>query len=207
MERLQLLAEEREHFNREIHDGLGGYLSSALSIAERVSGTESTLTETLRDATEEMRLMLDTAELGEGSIGFIIGTHRQKLQRQCEAKGFSFEWQINDTVPTEHIGPSGALSIIRIVQETVTNALRHSNGNRICISVYECQATLRLEIADNGVCNTLSRLDGQGINNIRKRATEIGALVEFEPNSALGGLLVVLLLPLRNVDSNNVQSL
>jgi len=206
MERHRLLAEEREHFNREMHDGLGSYLSSALSIAEDVSGSESALTETLRDATEEMRLMLHTAEVGDSSIGFIIGTHRLKLQRQCEAAGFSFEWQVNDTSRIEHLGPNGALNIIRIVQEAVANAIRHSNGDCISISVHESEVELRLEIADNGVCNTVSRLDGHGIQNIRKRATEIGASVEFEVNGALGGLAVVLMLPLKHDDSVDPQS-
>ena len=152
-----------------------------------------------------MRLMLDTAEAMGEDVGMILGPLREKLQRQADAAGFQLIWQIEDTTPV-HPMPGVALNLIRIVQEAFANALRHSNGNRICISVYETDSTLRLEIADNGVCNTVSRLDGHGIHNIRKRATEIGASIEFETNGALGGLAVVLMLPLKVDDSVDPQS-
>jgi signal transduction histidine kinase len=195
MERQQLLTAERERFGRDMHDGLGGHLSTALALAESRLGANAPLTNTIRDATDEMRLMLDTASAMDEDIGMVIGSLRARLQSQADIVGFELLWQIEDTSPINKLGPGAAMSLIRIVQESVNNAIKHSGGDVIRVSVYDHENAVHLEIADNGRCVTLEREHGNGVRNIGKRAEELGASVSFDPESELGGLAVCVEIP------------
>ena len=196
MEHEKILARERERFNRDMHDGLGGHLSTALALAESNMGPDASLTKTIKDATDEMRLMLDTAGAMGEDIGMILGSLRHKLHRQAQAAGFQLVWDIKDVSSVRSLEVGKELDLIRIVQESVNNALRHSGGNVVRVSVYEKNDDVLLEIADNGKCVNLSRETGNGIRNIEKRAKELGALISFTCNSELGGLLVSVRIPI-----------
>lgn len=190
MERQQILATERERFGRDMHDGLGSHLSTALALSESKLGAESPLTNTIRDATDEMRLMLDTASAIDEDIGMIIGSLRAGLQSQAEIAGFNLIWNIAETSPIKSLGPGTALSLVRLIQECVNNALKHSGGDLIRVSVSVKEREILLEICDNGKCIRLNRKQGKGINNITKRTQELNALLSFNQQSPMGGLSV-----------------
>jgi len=197
MEREQLLAQERERFNRDLHDGLGGYLAGALAMAERLSGDRSSLVSTLQDATDEMRLMIDTAEASGADLGMIVGTMRPKLERHLNCAGFELHWTVLDTHHVNELGPSAAMQLVRIAQEVVCNAVKHSGGSlmRIRLANNDCDNRVALSFSDNGTCHRLSRERGNGMRNIQARANQLNALITCEPKGELGGLTVSLLLP------------
>lgn len=197
MEREQLLAQERERFNRDLHDGLGGYLAGALALAERASGKQSSLVSTLQDATDEMRLMIDSAEASGADLGMIVGTMRPKLERQLNSAGFKLLWTVLDTHHVNELGPSAAMQLVRIAQELVCNAVKHSGGSlmRIRLANSECGNRVALCFSDNGTCQHLFRERGNGMRNIGIRADLLDAQITFEPCGELGGLTVCVLLP------------
>ena len=196
MERANVLAQERERFNRDMHDGLGGYLANALAIAETTQGAQSNLVSTLRDATEEMRLMIDSAEASDGDIGMVLGTARPRLERHLQSRGFSLIWKIEDTETIQSMGPANAMQLIRIVQEGVTNACKHSGGDcvEVCLRIVDIDCVL-VEVSDNGVCNALFRERGNGVGNIMTRARQLGGSAEFISSGKLGGLTVEISIP------------
>lgn len=196
MEREKILATERERINRDMHDGLGGHLSTALALAELDDGSNASLTQTIRDATEELRLMIDSAAVLGEDVGLLLGALRPKLQRQAEAADFQLLWRIQDTSPIDALSHGAALSLIRIVQEAVTNAIKHSGGNLIRVSAKDVNHHVVVEIADNGTClNFTGSEGGNGIPNIQKRAEELGAKVQLTHQSDFGGLSVMLSIP------------
>ena len=191
LEQQQILAQERERFNRDIHDGLGGYLAGALAMAESSSGNSSALATTLRDATDEMRLMLDSAEAHGDDLGMILGNIRPKLERQLKQSGFTLTWYINETAPIEFLGPSAVVQVVRIVQESVNNSMKHSGGNHVCVSLQDTSDnTVQLDISDNGTCDSTTRIGGRGMSNIRARALQVNARVTIIPAGKLGGCTI-----------------
>lgn len=73
-----------------------------------------------------------------------------------------------------------SLAIYRIVQEALTNAARHGNPRSVSVSLAEDAASIRVEIADDGV----------GFNS-RKRPSSVGMLSMHERARAIGGKLTV----------------
>lgn len=196
MERERLIAQERERFNRDLHDGLGGYLAGALAIAERSTGEQSSLVSTLRDATDEMRLMIDSAEASGADLGMIVGTMRPKLERLLNNAGFDLKWTVQDTHPVKELGPSSAMQLVRIAQEAVCNAIKHSGGSLMHIKLANSACgQVALSISDNGDCQNLNRTCGNGMRNMRLRAEKINACVSTDQAGELGGLTLTVILP------------
>lgn len=196
IEREQVISQERERMNSEMHDGLGGYLAGALALAEERLGTTSQVVTTLRDATDEMRLMIDSAEASEEDIGMVIGTLRPKLERQCDMRGFTLIWDVQETRSGRSLGPTSALHLIRIVQEAVTNAVKHSGGDLIKVSIRDGEYdSIELSISDNGQFTDLSRTGGRGVYNIQKRVDQLEAQCAFVRSVDLNGLSVNVSLP------------
>jgi signal transduction histidine kinase len=88
------------------------------------------------------------------------------------------------------------LAAYRIVQESLTNVLRHSSARSASILVAYGRNVLRLEVEDDGVGREGSTDPGFGIVGMRERATGLGGALEAGP-LAEGGFRVCATLPLR----------
>ena len=83
-----------------------------------------------------------------------------------------------------------ALNIFRILQEAFTNALKHSGASLINI-FFESDSRLYIAIKDNGtgINDTNYLNNGNGIKNMKSRASESGLLLSIEKNGATGTLI------------------
>ena len=64
-ERASARAQERARFNREIHDGLGAQLITALRGVERGALDKQQVAQTLQEGLDELRLLMDSSDLGQ----------------------------------------------------------------------------------------------------------------------------------------------
>jgi signal transduction histidine kinase len=91
----------------------------------------------------------------------------------------------------EHLNSERALQLLRIVQEAVSNAIRHGNADYVCISISGDTRHLELEVTDNGHgihaeengCQHNGHLaplyGGIGLKNMAYRARRIGGLLQI----------------------------
>jgi signal transduction histidine kinase len=89
------------------------------------------------------------------------------------------------------------LSAYRIVQESLTNTLRHSHATRAQVSVRAGGGAVRVEIRDDGPARAAGRVDGsarRGIVGMRERALLLGGTLDAGPLPD-GGFRVVARLP------------
>ena len=97
--------------------------------------------------------------------------------------------------------PAGVeLAAFRIVQEALTNTVKHADADRAWVSVRYGPHTLELEIADDGRGVNGSRVrgdgGGHGLVGMRERAALYGGTLHVGPRSSSGGHLVRARLPL-----------
>ena len=84
------------------------------------------------------------------------------------------------------------LTAYRIVQESLTNVLRHaSRGVTASVKVYEARGDLVVEVADTGTPGRF--VEGHGITGMRSRAEALGGTLEVDVN---GGFTVIARIPL-----------
>ncbi|MBW2293530.1 MAG: hypothetical protein JRG94_14635 [Deltaproteobacteria bacterium] len=201
LERSQAVSDERERIMREMHDGLGGHLVSALSMVDEDEDEPSELADALRGSLEEMRLVIHSLDSDINDITALLGTLRERLERRMRRAGLSFRWQVTDVPEVDRFGPEHFLHILRIFQEAITNALKHASAKVITVAtgVYsnygntEGQEHIFIRIADDG-CGVSPDLEaGYGIQNMTFRARALDGELHVKPLEA--GTMVELRFP------------
>ena len=100
-----------------------------------------------------------------------------------------------DVAGTPHeLPPAFQLSVYRIVQEALTNTLRHADATHAIVSLGFDPNEVTVEIVDDGVA-TAGNGGGRGLLGMRERAAVFGGTVEAGPVEG-GGYRVAARLPL-----------
>jgi signal transduction histidine kinase len=91
--------------------------------------------------------------------------------------------------------PSGVeLSVYRIVQEALTNTLKHSNPTNVTVTLAFRNGRLELEVVDDGTPRPAAAMTGQGLVGMRERVALLGGDLETEQREG-GGFRVAATLP------------
>lgn len=99
---------------------------------------------------------------------------------EARAAGFEVREQID--VAPGGLDPVIELTVARIVQEAVTNTVRHSGGDAITCVITAAPERLEVEVVDNG--RRMPGPQGLGIAGMRERAAAIGGELETGPSTA-----------------------
>ncbi len=196
------VAEERLRIAREMHD----VVSHSLSVMTlHVSGVRRLL----RPDQEAERAALETAErTGRESIAEMhrmLGVLRApdtdapapglarlpELLEPARAAGLQVDCTVTGDVGD--LPPGVDLAAYRIVQEAVTNVLRHAHAGRVECSVDYRDGVLELRVTDDGRGGTPTPGGGHGLVGMRERAALYGGTVEAGP--VAGGFAVHAVLP------------
>ena len=200
------IEEERANIARELHDETGQNLTAirslALSLARRegdeatrqtsqlIADTAAKLYAAMHELIPRLRpLTLDTFELAEAASERVAEWRRLHPE-------IAFSLDVG-ALP-EHLGESYTLAAYRIVQEAVTNALRHADARRIEIRLGADAQALVIEIVDDGrgLPQDWQRPGRFGVRGMRERARALGGEVEVG-NRPEGGTRVQARLPLQ----------
>ncbi|MGH8530639.1 MAG: sensor histidine kinase, partial [Nevskiales bacterium] len=198
LQREQVVAEERERIMRDLHDGLGGQLVSALAIAQRGEGLA--IQQTLREALDDLRLVIDSLDPMEGDLPVLLGSVRGRLEPQLTQQGLRFEWQVQDMPAIPGFGPDKALQVLRILQEAIANILKHAKARTVTVrtgtepAIEGRLAGVFIEVLDDGVGLQPAASHGRGLNNMQSRAERIGGRLQVQAQAK--GTSVRLWLPL-----------
>ncbi len=145
--------DERQRIMRDMHDGLGSQLMSMLLAARRGVAKPAAVAEGLQAVIDEMRLLIDSMDSVGESLGSAFAMFRERVQARVEEAGMAFEWSDTSAGNLPELGPREVLQVFRIMQEAVTNALKHSNGSVLRVAVTpsnEPGQSVRIAISDNG---------------------------------------------------------
>lgn len=197
-----VLAEERARAAAELHDGLGHQLtliSMSLDYAgrmrnrdpEKAWGEVANASVAARQALADMRL-------------WVRALHPARLDQLTEPSAFEAVAEVFrgtgldvqvEVATDEPLDAPRGLFAYRLVQEGLTNALRHAGASRVVFSIERDDGgTLRLTVADNG--NGSGEIQpGYGLRGLIERAEELGGTVTLQPSGRLGGLDVIAELP------------
>jgi signal transduction histidine kinase len=195
LERAQTLATERQRLIHDMHDGLGSALTTSLAMIEQGNIDGEELKNVLRGSVDDLRAVIDSLEPVDGDLISVLATLRFRLGKRLELAGIVLEWDMQDLPALAWLGPPQALQLIRIVQEVLTNVLKHAGANRMLISARCDGPCVEVCITDNGRgFDVASTSTGRGLRHLAQRAASLhgSVLIESEPRK---GTTVKLLLP------------
>ncbi|MEU1177938.1 sensor histidine kinase [Streptomyces sp. NPDC005820] len=202
--------EERLRMARELHDVLAHSLSvinvqAGVGLAlldadpDQARTALTTIKSASKEALGEVRQVLDTLRTpGDAPRAPAPGLDRlPELVEQAARAGLTVE--VAGEPP--RLSPGTDLAAFRIVQEALTNVVRHSGSRharvRLDGDLDEDGTTLRLRIDDDGPATGADAGgSGNGLAGMRERASALGGTIEAGPR-ADGGFRVLAVLPVR----------
>jgi signal transduction histidine kinase len=198
LERERAISAERERMTTDMHDGIGGQLVHALAVIEGNASFQP-LEAILRGALDDLRLIIDSSDPVEGNLLAVLSNFRARNERRVQQGGLRFLWQITDLPPLPDFGPHKILQVLRILQEALTNVLKHAGASEVAVRTdigadAAQRAAIIVDVIDNGRGYAPTKGPGRGLGNMRRRASEIGGSIEFSSTEA--GSRVRLILPL-----------
>ncbi|HXD40974.1 MAG TPA: ATP-binding protein [Ramlibacter sp.] len=180
LEREHAIVEERQQIMRDLHDGLGSQLFLTLSRAEVGRIDQDEIVQALRECIADMRLTLEA--MGPQSSDFLQAwsDFRYRWQQLLENSGLSCSWEVDAQDRQIELTPHVILQLLRIVQEALTNVLKHARAEKVAIRLRTDDEWIGIEVFDDGrgLRNTDSHT-GRGIANMRARAQRVGAHIEI----------------------------
>ncbi|ABL79477.1 histidine kinase, dimerisation and phosphoacceptor region (plasmid) [Nocardioides sp. JS614] len=200
------LAEERTRIARELHDVVSHTLGVMVVQAggERLhaapgSGAHTALAsieESGRLAMEQMRRLLSMLREEADTRSLVPQpglTQLDELTESVRATGLDVSLLV--TGDPHPIGPDLDVSAFRIVQEALTNTVRHSGATRAEIHLDWASNSLRIEVSDNGRGPSPTPTpEGHGLLGMRERVNLFGGVLSTG-RSNLGGYRLMAQLP------------
>ncbi|MEW5880006.1 MAG: sensor histidine kinase [Pseudomonadota bacterium] len=192
-ERLQATAQERQRIMQDMHDGLGSQLLSSLMLVERGAVTQEQVAQILRECIDDMRLAIDALASEDAGLLSALGNLRFRMEPRLRAAGIELAWDARGLPEEIDINPDAVLPILRIVQEALTNALKHSRARAVHVVLAMDHGGdsqwLNIRVTDNGRGITEERVGGRGLLNMRNRASRIGAQLKLETVPGAGTMV------------------
>lgn len=203
--------EERLHLSRELHDEFGQYLTSlnaeasfAMELAdegvpalrpcaESIGRTVSHMMEVLQQILHRLR------PLGLEEFGLRASLQQLIDEWNRRAKG-AIRFQLLFDAALDGLPDNVAVTLYRIVQESVTNAVRHGQASEVNVCLTVDDETLRLQISDNGrggvapeVSSESRKSGGFGLLGMEERVLALGGRLRILPREPQGTVIDVVL--------------
>lgn len=182
VEAAQAQGQERARIMQDMHDGLGSQLVSSLAMAQSGDLTSVQTYDLLRSCIDDLRLAIDTSGDSRDSLALALGNLRFRMEPRLKAAGITLRWNTQNLSDTLPLPPQSQLPLLRIIQETITNTLKHAHAKTLSVNVGNSTAELLIEISDDGtgfdVLEARQTVQGKGLNSLDKRARVLGAVLE-----------------------------
>ncbi|HSF97250.1 MAG TPA: sensor histidine kinase [Ornithinibacter sp.] len=204
------IAEERARIARELHDVVAHAISVTVLQARgarRMLGRDDETVRRSLDAIEntntlalgDMRRLLALLRDAEGDSSVAGATSPQPSLRRLEdlvadVRSSGLPVDVREAGDPRDVPPGVDLSAYRIIQEALTNVLKHAGPARATVSVDYGDDELTLSVSDTGTGTGSPNGSGQGLVGIRERVAVVGGEVEAGP-AAAGGFVVRARLP------------
>ncbi|MEM7550465.1 MAG: sensor histidine kinase [Bacteroidota bacterium] len=191
--------QERKRVAEDLHDRLGSLLSATKMHFEAAT---STLPNSSSEQIGKIGELLDRAVTGTRQIAhnmlsgvltkFGLQAALEDLKETIETDdGLSMILEIDSFA---RIDGDTEIQLYRIVQECVSNTLKHARASEIIIKLTKSSEVLYLIIGDNGVGFDTNKVsNGIGLDNIRNRAKKIGAKASIQSEEGNGTNIKILL--------------
>ena len=195
------VAVERTRIARELHDDVAHHLTALVvraQAAERVAGSRpevavesvSWIAETARSALTSMRRTVTVLREGDEpatlspnpSLGDLAA-----IVARVEQAGLDVRVEVDETLPP--LEPQVRHAVVRVVQESLTNVLRHARARVAVVSVQPLDRGITVTVEDDGAGPGPEHIrpgGGHGLLGMRERATSCGGRFGID-RSNLGG--------------------
>ncbi len=209
LEREHALQQERSRIAQDLHDNIGANLAQIGLLTEQV--------EQAMNDPDEMRAQLDrifhvsqaTAKELD-TVVWAVDPSNDTLEEFARylhgyaedylaMAGVRCHFTTTESMPEIHLSASLRHHLLMVVKEALHNVVGHASASLVTLSIGIERHIIRLEITDDG--RGLPAMDalraGNGLENMKKRAAEVGGRCEFLHPAYGKGTIVLLTVPVK----------
>jgi len=197
------LHQERLHISNDLHDNIGSQLTYIISSVDNMNHKFTELDDKLKNKLSDITLFTKTTitqlrdtiwALNKDEISFedlkarlFNYIENAKLAQQQTAFTFNVDMKTNF-----QLNSIQGVSIYRIVQEAINNTMKYAAATNVSLNITEQKEDLILSIKDDGIGFNIAEIDmGNGLENMRNRASSIGASIDIKSSSNKGTEIVL----------------
>lgn len=192
-----LVLAERSRIARELHDtliqGFSGITMQLQAFTSRLRTTEErqALGEIIRDAgicLQETRRSVAGLRAGTASSSGLAAAIADSARQLTEERGLRLKLHLDDV--HQDLPAEVKYNLLCIVQEAITNCIKHADARTVEVSMAYAGGELRLAVIDDGRGIARGQSNGAeghyGMVGMRERASQIGAEFEVSSNPGFG---------------------
>jgi signal transduction histidine kinase len=168
--------QERTEIGKELHDNVNQVLTTTKLYLELSQSNPELKDDLVAKSTKNIIYVInEIRQLSRSLMNPSIGDLGLIDSINDLVENINITGRINVTLNAEYsieniLSDNYKLMIYRIIQEAVSNSIKHSNANELCISLAQLNNNIQLNIYDNGVgFNQKTVKKGAGLNNIQNR--------------------------------------
>jgi|GEM_PF-2070294 len=203
IELIRVDEEQRQAIGRELHDGLGQYLTSLSLLSASLQQQLTNRAQPEANAAQRIRELIDEAAAMTRSVvhglypvaleyGGLTAALEQLAAQTRSLHKMDCVLDVGPEVPVHD--PLVAINLYRIAQEAITNALKHSQAGLMRIGLARVGGKVRLTLSDDGIGIDPSRLgsaNGLGMHSMHYRASLLGGDIQVQSNAQQGTTITV----------------
>ena len=197
----------RNRIATDLHDDMGSTLSSirifsdvakkqieevkpeTVQLLDRISNNATSLSENMQDIIWTIRSDNDTLE-------DLVSRMREFGLRVCDAKHIKFNTIVSQSFRASKLTLEQRRNLYLIFREALNNAVKYADSTQVDLRLNLKGRFLKMELTDNGKGFNVDAVKrGNGLNNLEKRAKEIGGQIDIRSQEGKGtsiNLMVVL---------------
>lgn len=194
---------ERQRLALDLHDSVGASLSAAKlqfnylineeTTPEQTSELISKISTLLDDAYMEVRSMSHLENSGVMAKNGLLPTILNLSENASRHNGFHIE--VHSHGLDQRLENSLEISIFRIIQELVTNIIKHAKASEAAIHITNHDSILNIMVEDNGKGFNLNEViksnKGMGLSNIDKRVDLLNGTMTIESDINKGSTFII----------------
>lgn len=178
---------ERHRVAKDLHDGLGGMLSSIKTRISIANAPAAEAADLLDRACKEVRRIAHNMVPQSLALSGLEGSLRD-IRAQLQLEGLNCELEIIGQ-PELRLGTQEQSMLLRITQELTHNIVKHAEAKNVFIQLLDQPHQLLLTIEDDGKgfnADIVGKGDGLGLSSINSRASYLKGEVLFDTSPGRG---------------------
>ncbi|MBC7524863.1 MAG: tetratricopeptide repeat protein [Flavobacterium sp.] len=186
------LQAQRLQISRDLHDNIGAQLTFIISSIDnlkyafdiqnpKLDSKLESISDFTKDTIVELRdtiWAMNNSEITFDELRSRILNFIEKAKAVKENIVFKFD--VDASLTHYKFTSVTAMNIYRIIQEAVNNSIKYANASQISVNAISAENQLNITVLDNGKGFDVDQaILGNGLNNIKKRADELGATIKI----------------------------
>jgi signal transduction histidine kinase len=186
-------ARERARIMRDLHDGVGAHISSAIRQLQTGRADNAVVLQTLSESLDQLKLSVDAMNTPPGDIGAMLASLRYRLEPRFASSDLDLQWRVDPLEPIQRLDAVGMRHVQYMLFEALSNVLQHAQASILSIHATQNGTGTLLRVMDNGKGFDAQQPPRKGLKSMRERAAAIGAALSI--TSGPGCTVVELTLP------------